>query len=88
MQTLFIGRGGGFLLALRPTHPKKILTQTLAKGKSNLNKRPLYGTHPDHPPPLVSIPYKQGLVGWGWEKAKGHPAVMTDRRMTPCVHSQ
>ena len=42
-------RGGG-LLALRPPPPKKILTQTLAEGKSNLNKRPLCGTHPDLPP--------------------------------------
>ena len=36
-QTLFIGGGVGGLLALRPTHPKKILTQNLAEGKPNLN---------------------------------------------------
>ena len=44
--------GGGVLLALRPTHPKKNLTQNLAEGKSNLNKRPLCGTHPDPLPPF------------------------------------
>ena len=51
-------------MALRPTHPKKILTQILAEGKSNLNKRPLCGTHPEppSPPTLVVIPYKQSLV--------------------------
>ena len=44
-------RGGG-LLALRPTDPIKILTQNLAEGKSNLNKRPLW----DPPRPLCDIP--------------------------------
>ena len=43
--------GGGGLLALRPTHPKKSSTQNLAEGKSSLNKRPLCGTPPD--PPLT-----------------------------------
>ena len=49
-------------MALRPTHPKKILTQNLAEGKSNLNKRPLCGTPQTPNPPLVLIPYKQSLV--------------------------
>ena len=38
--------GEGGLLALRPTRPKKILTQNVAEGKSRLNKRPLCGTPP------------------------------------------
>ena len=29
---------GGFFLALRPTHPKKILTQNLAEGSVGLDK--------------------------------------------------
>ena len=51
-------------MALRPTPPKHILTKNLAEGRSNWNKRPLCGTHPDPPPPptLVLIPYKQGLL--------------------------
>ena len=60
-QTLFERGGRGVLLALRPTHPKEILTQNLAEGKSNLNKRP-FVTHPvPTPPRLVSFPYKQSL---------------------------
>ena len=61
-QTLFIREGEGCLLALRQTRQKKILTQNLAEGKSNLNKRPLCGTPPRPPPPLVVIPYKQSLA--------------------------
>ena len=45
-------RGGrGDLLALRPTHPKKIWTQNLAEGKSNLNQRPFVGPPQTPPPP-------------------------------------
>ena len=54
--------GGGSLLALRPTHPKKILTQNLAEGRSNLNKRPLVGPTQTPSPPLVLIPCKQSLA--------------------------
>ena len=47
-QTLF-RRGGGSVGS--QTHPpKKIVTQNLAEGNSNLNKRPLCGTDPDPPP--------------------------------------
>ena len=54
----FVYKSGGesFRSETHP-HPKKILTQNLTEGKSNLNKRPLCGT----PPPLVLIPYKQSL---------------------------
>ena len=51
--------GGGGLLALRPTHPKKNLTQNLSEGKS-LNKRP-FGTQPGPTPLFVLIPDKQSL---------------------------
>ena len=54
------GRGGG-LLGLRPTHPKKILTQNLAEGKSNLNKQPFVGPTQTHPL-FISIPYRQSLL--------------------------
>ena len=58
-QALFIRRGGeggrAVLSALRPTHPKKILTQNLAEGKSNSIQRPLCG--PPRPPPrYISTP--------------------------------
>ena len=59
----FVYSGGGGLLALRPTQQKKILTQNLAEGKPNLNKRPFVGP-PQTPPPYILIPYKQ-LLHWG-----------------------
>ena len=61
--TGFVHKRGGGLLALKPTHPKKTLTQSLAEGKSSLTKRPLCGTPPQTPPgpPSNLIPQKQGL---------------------------
>ena len=49
----FVKAGGGGL-ALRPTHPKKILTNDLAEGKSSFNKRPLCGP-PQTPPPHLRL---------------------------------
>ena len=46
--------GGGGGVALRPTHPKKILSQNVAEGKSSLNKRPFVGPT-QTPPPYVSF---------------------------------
>ena len=59
---------------MRPTQPKKILTQNLAEGKSNLNKRPLSGT-PPRPPPL-----------WYWFLINLAPSAPgRDHELTRCV---
>ena len=63
MGRLCVYKGRWSVLALRPTHRKKMLTQSLAEGNSSLNKRLFVGpTQNAPPPPYVSIPHKQNLL--------------------------